>query len=263
MKFSLISVFTDPSENKLGNISAVVMLQKEISDQLMQQIAIDFNQPATTFLWKDSSEKDYHIRWFAPDSEIGLCGHGSMAATAYLVQKKSSKSFSFNHKSGRISGLKGEKGFCSITLPAVDSEEIDEIPEKLKIALKIPVLGFFKTSDKYIVLTDNEETVKNMKPNFLLLKELEFFGYAVTAKGNEFDFVSRTLVPHIQQLEDPATGSSHAALVPFWAKRTNKNLFVSSQLSKRGGKFYCQLKGEEVFLKGSYFTIAEGELFLR
>ena len=66
-----------------------------------------------------------------------------------------------------------------------------------------------------------------MTPDFQKLRTMEMFGYIVTAPSSseEIDFVSRTIIPHVQQLEDPATGSSHAALVPFWANKLNKNNF--------------------------------------
>jgi PhzF family phenazine biosynthesis protein len=263
MRFSLISVFTGPKENFRGNTAVVVLLDKEISESQMQQIAEDFNQPATTYIRKSEFENIYHIRWFAPDMEIGLCGHGTIAATAFLADDRANQSFTFLYKDGKLSGGTDSKGMCSIVLNAIYSEELPEIPETLKNALNIPIAGLYKTSDKYLVLTETEEHVKNMKPDFSLLKQLDIFGYAVTAKGNEYDFVSRTLVPHVQQLEDPATGSSHAALVPFWAERLSKRKLKAVQLSKRGGKFYCEIQDEMVTLKGFTAPLAEGVLFDR
>ena len=84
--------------------------------------------------------------------------------------------------------------------------------------------------------------------------------YSVTALGDEVDFVSRTLIPHVQQLEDPATGSSHAALTPFWRERLKKDRMVAHQLSKRGGKFVCEMENEQVKLTGSFSMLAKGEL---
>src|SRR5690606_34856883 len=134
--------------------------------------------------------------------------------------------------------------------------------EILKEALGIPVLARFKTGNKDIVLTESESHVKNMRPDFAKLRQLETFGYAVTAPGDKVDFVSRTFVPHVQQLEDPATGSSHAVLVPFWSRRLGKNTLVAHQLSKRGGKFLCEVNGDEVSLSGGFEVIAEGKLKL-
>ncbi|MGB0178260.1 MAG: PhzF family phenazine biosynthesis protein, partial [Owenweeksia sp.] len=92
--------------------------------------------------------------------------------------------------------------------------------------------------------------------------ESEVFGYVVTAAGNKVDFVSRTLVPHVQQLEDPATGSSHALLTPFWAKRLGKNTLYAHQLSSRGGAFNCTYNDEKVQLNGRFSILATGHFKL-
>ncbi len=97
-----------------------------------------------------------------------------------------------------------------------------------------------------------------MRPDFAKLRESEIFGYAVTAPGDQVDFVSRTIVPHVQQLEDHATGSSHAALTPFWAERLNKNQMQALQLSRRGGRFVCSLEGDQVTLEGKFSVLARG-----
>ena len=82
--FSLIEVFNAPALQFKGNTAAVVWLDQPLKEEEMQTIATDFNQPATTFLWPSSRINAYHVRWFAPDEEIGLCGHGSLAAIVFL-----------------------------------------------------------------------------------------------------------------------------------------------------------------------------------
>ena len=64
-------------------------------------------------------------------------------------------------------------------------------------------------------------------------------GVVVTSVGEIADFVSIYFTPQSTILEDPATGSSHCSLIPFWSKRLNKKELFSYQISKRGGKFEC------------------------
>ncbi|MDQ3192910.1 MAG: PhzF family phenazine biosynthesis isomerase [Bacteroidota bacterium] len=256
-KFSLITVFSDFEKNIRGNVSAVVMLSNELTSEQMQTIASDFNQPATTFLWKGENNA-YNIRWFAPDAEIMLCGHGSLAATAFLSENNVNTEFTFIHKKGKVIGSIDENGLCSIVLDAIPVTLIPEVPEVLKEGLGIQVIGYFASEDKFIVLAENEKAVKNMKPDFSKLRESKVFGYAVTAKGDDVDFVSRTLVPHVQQLEDHATGSSHAVLTPFWSERLNKKHLKSLQLSSRGGSFICEMNKNSVEISGKYEVLAEG-----
>jgi len=50
--------------------------------------------------------------------------------------------------------------------------------------------------------------------------------------------------------EDPVTGSMHAALTPFWAKRLGKKQLRAYQASARGGDLLCTDEGEQVILSG-------------
>lgn len=254
--FFTYRVFTDLENNLFGNTSAIVISESPLEETLMQRIAADLWQPATTFLYESDSE--WHVRWFAPDEEIGLCGHGSLAAMAHLSQF-SDIEIAIRSKEGVITGGKsGKKYFIGL-----DPIEVkDRITENtiLQEALGVPILEHYTTNNKNIVLTDSETSVRLMKPNFQLLRTIDYFGYAVTAKGDQCDFVSRTLVPHVHQLEDPATGSSHAALAPFWGNRLGKTELNANQLSERGGQFEITVNKNEIILRGAAELIADGNI---
>lgn len=259
--FSLIAVFNDENEGFLGNTAAVVLLQDARTDAEMQALAAEFNQPATTFLWPFEGRNAFHTRWFAPDGEIGLCGHGSLAAIAFLADKfNTNDTLELQYREGILQVQRTGSGQCSLTLAAIPVISEEPIPDVVPKALGIPVIGYFTTSNKHIVLVKNEQDVKKMTPDFGILRQSDTFAYAVTAPGDKVDFVSRTLVPHVRQLEDPATGSSHAALVPFWAEKLKKTKLNAHQLSARGGKFICEIENEQVSLLGDYKIIAEGTL---
>jgi PhzF family phenazine biosynthesis protein len=257
LKFWLITVFSERSKNILGNVSAVVHLKNTISSERMQLIANDLNQPATTFIWQE--EKNWFIRWFAPDAEIQLCGHGTMAAVA-LFNSLEKPIPVFQYSQGEVSGKADGTKIYSMLSRNTYSEA--PIPKGLSDALGVEVLEHYETGDKNIVVLKTEKELKEMQPNFDALKKLKPFGYAVTAKGDRTDFVSRTLVPKVQQLEDHATGSSHTVLVPFWSERLKKNHLSAQQLSRRGGKFECVLDGEKVVLGGEYEIIGEGNVLI-
>jgi len=55
------------------------------------------------------------------------------------------------------------------------------------------------------------------------LGKIETRGIIVSARGNDVDFVSRFFGPQVGINEDPATGSSHTALTPYWANELRKN----------------------------------------
>jgi PhzF family phenazine biosynthesis protein len=258
-EFSIYAVFNQPKAGLLGNTAAVVYQEVMPSGDYMQRLAADLNQPATTFIAPAGDDIHYLVRWFAPDAEIGLCGHGTLAAIAHLGADTSST----------ISLLAGEQKLYGKVIDDYQAVmELDSIPvtaetdapEGLQEALGKRILGYFPTSNKDIVLLESEEDVFSMDPDFAALRKIKVFGYAVTAPGNVADFVSRTLVPHVAQLEDHATGSSHAALTPFWANRLGKNELKAIQLSPRGGYYKCQQQDTKTRLKGFFQKIATGKL---
>ena len=260
--FQLIQVFDDPSAGYRGNIASVLILESRLEVHEMQKIATDLAQPATTFLYPGPTENEYEVRWFAPDGEIGLCGHGSMAAVAFLGSKFKGSEYLLHYKQGTVAGKFLSEDKVQISLTGILVSSRLNVDSALEEGLGIPIVEYWHTANKDLVLVESEDDLLNMQPDFSRLRDRETFGYTVTAPGNAKDFVSRTLVPHVQQLEDHATGSSHAILVPFWADRLGKNILHAVQLSPRKGLFSCEYMQEsnQVVLTGNYSIIARGEL---
>lgn len=257
-EFSIYQVFSNEDISFKGNTAAVVFLKNELEENEMQSIAADFNQPATSFLWKKDNQ--FHIRWFAPDAEIGLCGHGAFAALAFLKDQNAGRdTVTIHYTEGQLTGDISEN-LISMELDSIPVIKKIDIPNAIQEGLNIPILEIFETANKHIVVADNESSVRAMRPDFGKLRESKIFGYAITAPGDKVDFVSRSLVPHVQQLEDHATGSSHAMLTPFWAEKLQKNQMEALQLSSRGGHFHCELKNQTVILSGRYKQIVSGQL---
>lgn len=256
-QFKIISVFIAPESGFHGNTSAVVELKEPMTAEHMQQVASDFNQPATTFLWEENNERV--VRWFAPDEEIDLCGHGTLAALAFIDQKREVE---LKYSNGTISGNKYNDKEYTMNLNAIFSSKAGAPDQAIKNGLNTTIEDYFANENKNILLLANEIAVRQLKPDFGILKNMDPFGIIVTAPGDNVDFVSRTFVPKVQQLEDHATGSSHAALTPFWATKLGKSKMTAHQLSRRGGKFICELHGDRVLLSGRAKTVAEGSLIL-
>ena len=83
-------------------------------------------------------------------------------------------------------------------------------------------------------------------------------GVIITAKGEQSDFVSRFFTPQASILEDPATGSAHCSLIPYWSEQLGKNELSSIQLSKRVGEFFCVDNGDKVLISGNAITYSVG-----
>jgi predicted PhzF superfamily epimerase YddE/YHI9 len=62
--------------------------------------------------------------------------------------------------------------------------------------------------------------------------------------------------------EDPATGSIHCILAPYWAGRLGKNTFYAQQLSARGGSVESTIAGDRVKIVGRARLYLHGTLEL-
>ncbi|WP_296622443.1 PhzF family phenazine biosynthesis protein [Marivirga sp.] len=265
--FAIINVFSKSAINALGNPSAVILLDNKLSDDKLQSIATELNQPATTFLWETDKENEFLIRWFAPDAEIGLCGHGAMAASVFLSDQfpelASDNGFKLLKNNITIeAGLNSENKHF-IVLDNIRRSNQQTPPEGLERALGQKILEYYPTENKHIVLLENEQSMAKMKPDFEALRKIDVFGYSVTAPSSQKDdFVCRTLVPHVQQLEDHATGSTQAVLVDFWSEKLSKQELESRQLSPRGGYFNAIHHSKNFkLIANSYYSI-KGTFFL-
>ncbi len=255
--FAIISAFSDIEHGRLGNNAAVILSQNRLEKSEMSAIAFELQQPATTFLFP-IKPGHYEVFWFAPDGEIDLCGHGSLAAAAFLNNFKSEEKAVLHYEKGFIK-VGYENNSHYLWIDPIEVIDHQKAPEGLESALGKEIHDYFTTANKHIVILKSEEDVQSMKPDFNALAKLEPFGYAVSAPAKEVDFVSRTLVPKVQQLEDHATGSSHAVLVPFWAERLMKSEMESLQLSPRGGAFHSEIHMNKVLLKGQTRLIVQGQ----
>jgi predicted PhzF superfamily epimerase YddE/YHI9 len=101
-----------------------------------------------------------------------------------------------------------------------------------------------------------------MRPDFRLLEKLHPAGVAVTAPGNDADFVSRYFAPSYGIPEDPVTGSTHCSLAPYWGRRLGKKQLHARQVSERGGELWCELKEDRVVLKGQAALTLRGEMLI-
>ncbi|HSI78666.1 MAG TPA: PhzF family phenazine biosynthesis isomerase [Lunatimonas sp.] len=251
--YRIAAVFVNSKLGFKGNPAAIVETSDELQVHEMQQLAAEIGQPATSFLSPTSQPGTFKIRWFAPDEEIGLCGHGAAAAAAYLGQKfPQTVTFTLQYAAGKMHVNYEAPDSVSLIMDPIPVIKEVPIPKAISAGLGISLVAMYETGNKHIILAESESAIRQMVPNFKMLRKSEIFGYAVTASGDEVDFVSRTLVPHVQQLEDHATGSSHAMLAPFWSGRLNKQEMTANQLSPRGGTFRIKLEGGKLTLSGEF-----------
>jgi predicted PhzF superfamily epimerase YddE/YHI9 len=131
-------------------------------------------------------------------------------------------------------------------------------------SLGIQCKSVFQNSLGYLVEVESEDLVRQMQPNFQLLKTLPVADVIVTSRtdsDSNYDFVSRFFAPGLGINEDPVTGAAHCCLAPFWRDRLGKDEFLAYQASSRGGVVKVRYGGgDRVFLGGQAVTVLRGEL---
>ena len=243
-----------------GNPAAVCPLQEWLSDELLQQIAVENNLSETAYLLKDGN--DYHIRWFTPGTEVKLCGHATLASAhiIFTILGHEGDTIIFHSKSGPLKVSKRSNGKLMLDFPANAPELVTEVPAGIFEGLGIAPAPVFKTSFDYMVVLPSEKAVEALTPDFKKLAQTPCRGVIATAAGEGADFVSRCFYPQSGVDEDPVTGSAHTIMVPYWAKQLNKTSMKAIQLSKRRGHLDCELAGNRVLMSGNAVTYLRGEI---
>ncbi len=244
-----------------GNPAAVCVLSEPRDEQWMLQVAQEMNLSETAFL---VAQKDgYNLRWFTPLVEVDLCGHATLASAHVLWetgQLAAGSQARFYTRSGLLTAeQQGE--WIELNFPVKPEQEVDE-PAHLLQALGVPAQYIGKNEFDYLVEVDSEEVVRNIRPNFSLLKTVPARGVIVTSRASTegYDFVSRFFGPQVGVDEDPVTGSAHSCLAPYWGKKLGKDAMIGYQASTRGGIVRVRLDGERVLIGGQAVTVLRGEL---
>ncbi|WFA07756.1 PhzF family phenazine biosynthesis protein [Tissierella sp. Yu-01] len=264
-----VDVFT--KEYYGGNPAAVCVLDEEIEEELMKKISAEMNLSETAFLLPlDKKKEVYSLRWFTPQVEVDICGHGTIGTSKviYDIMNAKSEKLSFKTKSGDLIARKCEDGI-GIDMPLDEPLTFEPTIELLK-ALG---LNGYKTArigaktGKVIIEVSDEAIIHNLKPNFEQLKDLKFKenvkGVAVTTNNcDDYDFVSRYFNPWAGINEDPVTGSVHTVLATYWGELLDKKEMKAFQASYRGGELILKvMDNNRLELIGDAVITLKGEIY--
>jgi len=266
MKLPLYQIDAFANQVFEGNSAAICPLKSWLADELMQKIAAENNLSETAFFVP--TDTGYHIRWFTPVCEVDLCGHATLAAAFVIFnllgdeienknKNKNKNKINFDSKSGVLVVTKKEN-FLEMDFPAQPATPC-AIPEAILTAFNVRPMACLKSQD-YIVVFDSEDDVIKAKPDMLKLSELDLRGVAITAKGKDYDFVTRFFAPKYGIDEDPVTGSAFTQLIPYWSEELARNKLSAKQISKRGGEVSCVDEVDRVKIAGKAVLYLVGEI---
>jgi predicted PhzF superfamily epimerase YddE/YHI9 len=261
MKVAITQVDAFSSRAFGGNPAAVCILDHAADDAWMQSVAAEMNLAETAFL-RRRADGDWELRWFTPNTEVDLCGHATLASAHVLWERgaaPASAPVRFHTRSG-VLGAERQGDEIELDFPAEPANAVSAPPQLTAIGA-IPCWVGRNRMD-YLVVVDDERTVRALRPDLGRLAELPVRGVIVTARASTegFDFVSRFFAPAVAVPEDPVTGSAHCCLAPYWGGVLGKTEMVGWQASERGGRVRVRLVGDRVKLAGPAVTVLEGTL---
>ncbi|BCG97212.1 MULTISPECIES: PhzF family phenazine biosynthesis protein [unclassified Mesorhizobium] len=236
-------VYAFADDRFAGNPAAVVLFDRYPAMTECLLLAQHFRQPVTVFLRALEETDHFEIRWFTQNSELDLCGHGTLAATYWLFCAGYGRSnrISYHSRSGHLEAWrKGD--VVQVALPVIATAPADPSEyEVVQRCMNIQVKEIRKAYDDYVVIVDNENVVVNYVPNFRSIAQIDCRGVALTALADrdgalkEFDFVSRFFSPRIAIDEDQVCVSMHCKLHPYWARILGRTDLRALQASASGG----------------------------
>lgn len=276
-----------------GNPCAIVFDTDDLSEQQMQQIALEMNLSETSFVLQ-SAVADFQVRYFTPAREIPMAGHPTVATTHALLERGM---INFSGESHQIT-LEMKAGIIPVEIQRGETHMRITMTQNPPQFLRsydpetvMPAMGLSIDDmlDGYLIQTVSTGTKHLMIPlksldalkrttlNHALYRELrnqgDFFGgphlfclQGVTEEGTTFAR-HPGLPPDTH--EDPFTGSSTGSMASYlWRYNLLQGpTFIAEQghWMNRPGKAYVELLGERddingVRVGGEAVTILEGTL---
>lgn len=252
-----------------GNPAAICILSEPRQDVWMQSLARENNLSETAFLVR-RADGGYDLRWFTPVAEVDLCGHATLAAAHVLWEQGLlgiDEQARFHTRSGLLTARRAgdliEMIFPACPIDASHPWVADaEIAGKLGAALGAEPVFVGCDGTDFLAELGSEAEVRALAPDMNSLAELPARGVIVTsrAEGGTFDFISRFFAPAFGINEDPATGSAHCCLAPYWAAKLGKDEMIAYQASPRGAVVRVAMAGDRVRLSGHAVTVLRAEL---
>jgi PhzF family phenazine biosynthesis protein len=251
-----------------GNPAGVVILEREIPDLLMQNIAKDFNKSETVFVFKNNGQ--YDIRWFSPVKEVSLCGHASLAAAKVLFANEKSSIIEFKYKNGSLRIEKEKDDSISIEFPE-DQYEVTSLQKEY-----LDFFGIDNPKDciygiktrKIVLVVDESMDLANIHPKFEQMAEYKGLcsnGIGITklaSHDKNYDIESRYFNPWYGVNEDPVTGTVHTLLSSYWGNKLNKDKMIAYQNSQRPGIIKITRNNGNVILNGHAKIFMKGNITL-
>ncbi len=266
MKIYYVDSFTNQAFR--GNPAAVVLLDNSLSDKLLQSIACEIGFSETAFiLIKDRN--NISLRWFSPQTEVGLCGHATLASGKIYFDyiNPQANSVNFSTKYGNLACYK-QDNWISMNFPKDKLQKIDnysDIASFFNFSIKADI--FFSEKNNYLlVLTSNELKLEEVRVDlekiFALNRIMANIRGLIICNYRDKKIKMRFFDPWEGIPEDPVTGSAALVASEYWFENLKTDEIDLEQMSHRGGQMRLINKQASVSIEGQAITILEGRLMV-
>ena len=267
MRTFIVDAFTDTPFK--GNPAGVCLVDSQLSDERMLQIAQELNLSETAFLSPLESGGVFLIRYFSPKMEIALCGHATLASAKVIFSLNDLNEVHFINIQNLDLSAKELDGQIEMEFPVYETQPADAPPALLS-ALGINAIknSVYNEETKILLLeiADAEE-LAGLDPDFAALQRSHnsVNGVLVTApaRTDGYDFHSRYFWPWSGTNEDPVTGGTHTFLAKYWSSRLGKTRMKSVQSSKRTGFMDVELVAGKLRIRAQAVIVFEGRLTIQ
>ncbi|KAI0347647.1 Diaminopimelate epimerase-like protein [Trametopsis cervina] len=273
-----------------GNPAAVVFMDDLSDTNTLQNIAANFNQPATVFLKQmapdnaQSKVVTFDVRWFTAQSELPMCGHGSIASSGLLFSTpglipSTVESIVYRSTAGLIITANRSGDWIELLMGAAQLQELpaqklakmsEVIARALgkEVKVKYAGEGIGAHTNRLFIELDPSIDLPSLQPTPQIFLETGYLDHTITtaASSNELSFISRVFAPALGNPEDQVCGSAHCMLTPYWAQKLAKadEEMAAKQVSKRGGDLRVKFHENDglITLSGQTKLVQKGELFV-
>lgn len=266
MKTYFIDSFTEQPFK--GNPAAVVLQDKAMPDKLLQSIAQEIGFSETAFLLK-ADNGDYTLRWFTPTTEVGLCGHATLATAKvfFTYLKPEEQTVTFNTKYGKLSCYQ-DSGNIRMDFPrdkVFPIEKYNELKDFFAFSIKNNIL-FSKVNKYLLVLVEDSINLADLSLDINKLLGIsavipEIRGLIISNRYKD-TIQLRFFDPWEGIPEDPVTGSAALVISEYWCDLLDSDFLKIEQMSSRGGKMQIVREKEHISITGKATIILEGKLIV-
>jgi trans-2,3-dihydro-3-hydroxyanthranilate isomerase len=276
--FRIVNVFTQAKGALTGNPLCVFENGADLSSEVMQQLARQFNLSETTFILP-SKRASARVRIFTPSYEMAFAGHPTLGS-AHICRslELGGDSLVLEMQAGLIP-VKAEADTWTLTAPRGTSRDLDVPRQQLAAALGLEErdigdrpLWVKAGKEQLVVPLSSIEAVKRAVPVQSLLSAIVSedglsMAYIFCMRGPDRSLARFFFPAGGAILEDPATGSATANF-GAWFLSMNRALPLHVQISQgefvgRPSTLILDVNAQrQIFVGGEVIEIGRGTITL-